>query len=46
MLKFLSWKRHSQVYTLLEELINKTGSHYDLAESFTTMEGIQTLLQE
>ncbi len=44
LLKYSS--EHSLIYDLFRDFLGKAGSHYSIAESFTTMEGIQTLLQE
>ena len=40
LLKFSPQARHPTIYNLVEELLSKSGTHFDLAESFTTMEGI------
>ena len=37
---------HVEVYKAMEQVLTKTRGHFDLAESFTTMEGVQALLKE
>ncbi len=39
-------KMHISVYNLLEEMFEKAAFDFDLAESLTTLEGIQLLLIE
>ena len=44
LLKYTPGGEHTVIYELFQDLLKKTAHQYSLAEAFTTMEGIQTLL--
>lgn len=46
LLKYSPQSEHPAVYDLLAELFEKAAGDFDLAESLTTLEGIQLLLTE
>ena len=46
LLKYSPQSGHPAVYDLLAEIFDKAAADFDLAESLTTLEGIQLLLTE